>query len=123
MPSIPEEDSDKVVDEILRQFKECYICPESKTIARDYLREYGAIVYREFRRRHEIEEFFSYHGRELVGGKMCYLSDSRADCKCGVTIPKIPPERMAIAWRNDLKILGIGKKFTIATVLLIKSQA
>jgi len=42
---------------------------------------------------------------------MCYLSDSRADCKCGVTIPKISPERMAIAWRNDLQILNIGKKF------------
>ena len=58
----------------------------------------------------EIEEFFSYHGWELVGDKMCYLSDSRADCKCGISIPKISPERMAIAWRNDLQILNVGKK-------------
>ena len=78
LPSIQEEDFDKIIDEILHLFKETYICPESKNIARDYLREYGAIVYREFRRNHELEEFFSYHGRELVGDKMCYLSDSRA---------------------------------------------
>ncbi|MBQ6298248.1 MAG: hypothetical protein IJK81_11300 [Selenomonadaceae bacterium] len=52
LPSIPDENFDKVVDEILRQFKECYICPERKNIARDYLREYGAIVYLEFRRSH-----------------------------------------------------------------------
>ena len=110
LPTIPEEDFDKIIDEILRQFKECYICPESKNIARDYLREYGAVVYREFRRSHEIEEFFSYHGWELVGDKMCYLSDSRADCKCGICIPKISPERMSVAWRNDLQILNIGKK-------------
>lgn len=119
LPSIPEEDFDKIVDEILRHFKECYICPESKNIARDYLREYGAIVYREFRRNHEIEEFFSYHGWELVSGKMVYLSDSRDDCKCGVTIPKISPERMAIAWRNDLQILNIGKKVYTSTTLLM----
>lgn len=56
------------------------------------------------------EEFFSYHGWELLGGKMVYLSDSRADCKCGVIIPKISSERMTVAWRNDLQILGIDKK-------------
>ena len=39
-----------------------------------------------------------------------YLSDSRADCKCGVCVPKVSPERMPIAWQNDLKILAIGKK-------------
>lgn len=110
LPNIPEEDFDKIVDEILHLFKETYICPESKNIAKDYLREYGAIVYLEFRRSHDIKEFFSYYGWELVGSKMCYLSDSRADCKCAVTIPKIHPERMAIAWRNDLQILEIGKK-------------
>ncbi|MBR0290216.1 MAG: hypothetical protein IJQ82_14670, partial [Selenomonadaceae bacterium] len=110
LPSLPEKDFDKIVDEILHLFKECYISPESKNIARDYLREYGAIVYREFRRSHEIEEFFSYHGWELVGDKMVYLSDSRADCKCGICIPKISPERMSVAWRNDLQILEIGKK-------------
>ena len=54
LPSLPEKDFDKIVDDILRQFKECYICPESKNIARDYLREYGAIVYCEFRRSHEL---------------------------------------------------------------------
>lgn len=110
LPSLPEKDFDKIVGGIPEQFKECYICPESKNIARNYLREYGAIVYREFRRSHDIEEFFSYHGRELVDGKMCYLSDSRADCKCGITIPKISLERMAVAWKNDLQILNIGKK-------------
>ena len=110
LPSLPEEDFDKIVDEILRQFKETYICPESKNIARDYLREYGAIVYREFRRSHGLEEFFSYHGWERVGGKMLYLSDSRADCKCNVCVPKVPTERMTIAWLNDLHILDIGKK-------------
>ena len=41
---------------------------------------------------------------------MVYLSDSRADCKCGVCVPKVSPERMPIAWQNDLKILAIGKK-------------
>lgn len=110
LPSLPEADYDKIVDEILRQFKETYICPESRHCAKDYLREYGALVYREFRLSHELEEFFIYHGWELVGGKMAYLSDSRADCKCGVTIPKIPAERMAVAWQNDVSILDIGKK-------------
>lgn len=110
LPSIPEEDYDKIVDEILRRFKECYICPESKSFAKDYLREYGAIIYREFRRSHNIEEFFSYHGWEIVGGKMVYLSDSRADCKCGVTIPKVPAKRMEVAALNDSKILEIGTK-------------
>ncbi|MBR4152006.1 MAG: hypothetical protein IKT98_03530 [Selenomonadaceae bacterium] len=110
LPSLPEEDYDRIVDEIQRQFKECYICPESRHSAKDYLREYGALVYREFRQSHGVEEFFNYHGWELVGGKMVYLSDSRADCKCGISIPKIPAERMAVAWRNDLQILEIGRK-------------
>ena len=110
LPSVLEKDYDKIVDDILEEFKECYVCPEAKNIAKDYLKEYGAKQYRDFRKYHGVEKFFSYHGWELVGGKMCYLSDSRADCKCGITIPKILPERMAVAWQNDLKILDIGKK-------------
>ena len=110
LPSLPEENYDKIVDEILRLFKECYICPESKSFAKDYLREYGAIKYREFRRKHKVEEFFSYHGWELVNGKMVYLSDSYSYCKCGITIPKLPAERMAAAALNDSKILNIGAR-------------
>ena len=110
LPSVLEKDYDKIVDDILEEFKECYVCPEAKNIAKDYLKEYGAKQYRDFRKYHGVEKFFSYHGWELVGGKMCYLSDSRADCKCGITIPKILPERMAVAWQNDLKILLAQKK-------------
>ena len=110
LPCILDEDYDKIVDDILHRFKETFICPESKNIAKDYLREYGAKLYRDFHQYHGVEEFFSYHGWELVNGKMVYLSNNRADCKCGITIPKIPPERMAVAWQNDLKILDIGKK-------------
>ena len=111
LPSIPDEDYDKIIDEILRLFKETYICPESKNFAKDYLKEYGALVYHDFRQKYALEEFFSYHGWELVNGKMVYLSDSRPDCKCDVFVPRIPPERMFVAWQNDLKILNIGKKY------------
>ena len=110
LPTIPEENFSKIISEILRRFPECYINPELKHIAPDYLKEYVATKYRDFRQNHPPNEFFAYSGWEFVNGKHVYLSDSRSDCRCGITVPKILPEEILTIWREDLEILNVQKK-------------
>lgn len=110
LPTIPEENFSKIISEILRRFPECYINPELKHIAPDYLKEYVATNYRDFRQNHPPNEFFAYSGWEIVNEKHVYLSDSRNDCKCGITVPKILPEEYQKIWQEDLEILNVQKK-------------
>lgn len=105
--TIPSDDYDRMCDEILKKYKECYICPEFKSMARDYIKEYGALIYRDKLRNSEPINFYSYHGWECVNGKMVYLSDSRSDCRCGVYVPK--NSNFQRLWTDDLDILKIGK--------------
>lgn len=115
-PTISEEHYDSIVDDVLKRYKECYLVTENKYMAKDYLKEYGAIIYREFRKRenYPVKCIFTYSGWETVNGKNVYLSDntSRADyeCKCGISIPVVPTDKMAQVWLNDLHILDVGKK-------------
>ena len=64
-----------------------------------------------------MQKNFTYSGWEIVDGKPVYLSDSRSDCKCGITIPKILPEEISTIWQEDLKIilLLIGKTGSLKT--------
>ena len=110
LPIIAEEDYSKIISEIIRKFPECYINPEYRNIAPDHLKEYTATIYREFRKNNRPEEFFSYSGWGLVGGKPVYLSDSRNDCKCDMIVPKILPEEHQKIWQEDLNILSVQKK-------------
>lgn len=105
--TIPSDDYDRMCDEILKKYKECYICPEFKNMARDYIKEYGALIYRDKLKNSEPINFYSYHGWECVNGKMVYLSDSRSDCRCGVYVPK--NSNFQRLWTDDLDILKIGK--------------
>lgn len=104
---IPSDDYDRMYDEILKKYKECYICPEFKNMARDYIKEYGALIYRDKLRNSKPINFYSYHGWECVDGKMVYLSDSRSDCRCGIYVPKNP--NIQRLWAYDLDILKIAK--------------
>ena len=110
LPTIAEENFSKIVQDVLRRFPECYINPELKHIAVDYLKEYMATIYRDFRQNHKSKEFFNYSGWEVLDGKPVYLSDSRSDCKCGITVPKILPEEHQTIWQEDLNILSVQKK-------------
>ena len=107
---IEAENYHKLYDNILKYHKECYICPESRHIAKDRIKEYGALLYRDKRKACTPLNYYSYHGWEIVNGKKVYLSDSRSDCKCGIFVPKISPEDEIRTWFDDLKILEIGKK-------------
>ena len=115
-PTISEEHYDSIVDDVLKRYKECYLVTENKYMAKDYLKEYGAMIYRDFRKREDypVKWIFTYSGWETVKGKNIYLSDTtrRADyeCKCGISIPVVPADQMARVWLNDLNILGVGKK-------------
>ena len=105
---IEEKFYDKIFDEILEKYKECYILPECRNIARDYLKEYAAHIYSDFRQKNQVLKSFSYHGWELVYGKWTYLSNSSDDCTCKISIPKVIADKYI--WLNDLEILDIGKQ-------------
>lgn len=45
-----------------------------------------------------------------MDGKPVYFSDSRGDCKCGVTVPKIFSEEHQMLCQEDLNIVSVQKK-------------
>ena len=49
-------------------------------------------------------------GWDIVDGKPVYLSDSRIDCKCGITVTKILLEEISTILQEDLNILSVQKK-------------
>ena len=85
-------------------------------MARDYLKEFGDIIYRDFlkRRDYPVKYVFAYSGWALVKDKNVYLSDNKRgtdyECQCGISIPDIPKEKIIEVWLTDLKILDVGKK-------------
>ena len=114
--TILEENYDSIVDDILRRHKECYIVTEHSHKARDYLKEYGAIIYRGFcsREGYPVKTIFTYSGWENISGKNVYLSATKRsayyECNCDLSIPFVPREKMAEIWNLDVKILEVGKK-------------
>ena len=117
LPTIDEDRYEYLVDDVLKKYKECYIVTENRYMAKDYLKEFAAHIYREFVKRADcpVKFVFTYPGWALVNNKNVYLSDSRKgidyECKCGISVPVIPREKLAQIWIDDLKILEIGKKF------------
>lgn len=110
LPTIAKENFSRIIQDIMQRFPECYINPECRNSALDYLKKYAATIYCDFRKNNLLQEFFSYSGWEIVDGKPVYLSNSRSDCKCGITVPKIFLEESQTIWQEDLNILSVQKK-------------